>query len=153
VVAAAALRFRASFRSERVSVAAGPYIEERAHEARHRLLGPAAATGHTADDQAETVLVNLLRGAGVAGLAGMRSGLRHPLLGLRRAETRMLCARLGLDPVEDPTNGDPRFLRNRVRHRLLPLCSELAGRDVVPVLARQAGTLAADADLLDAVAD
>ena len=60
---------------------------------------------------------------------------------------------LGLDPVRDPTNDDPRFRRNRVRAELLPLCSEIAGRDVVPVLARQAGLLAGDADLLDTLAD
>ena len=102
------------------------------------MLGPDAATGHTADDQAETVLANLLRGAGVHGLAGMRAGPGHPLLGLRRAETVALCELLGLDPVQDPSNDDPRFVRNRVRHELLPLCSAIAGRDVVPVLARQA---------------
>ena len=104
------------------------------------------------DDQAETVLANLLRGAGVHGLAAMRVGPRHPLLGLRRSETVALCGRLGLDPVLDPSNRDPRFVRNRVRHELVPLCSALAGRDVVPVLARQAGVLAGDADILDAVA-
>ncbi|HEY5109447.1 MAG TPA: ATP-binding protein, partial [Acidimicrobiales bacterium] len=112
-----------------------------------------AATGHTADDQAETVLANLLRGAGVHGLAAMRAGPTHPLLELRRRETVALCARLDLDPVRDPSNDDPRFLRNRVRAELLLLCSDIAGRDVVPVLARQARLLAGDADLLDAVAD
>ncbi len=153
VVAAAAQRFGAAFRSEQVTVVPGPNLEARAREARLRVLGPDAATGHTADDQAETVLVNLLRGAGVTGLAGMRAGPRHPLLGLRRAETVALCARMDLGPVEDPTNRDARFLRNRVRHELVPLCSDLAGRDVVPVLGRQAGVLAADADLLDALAE
>lgn len=152
VVAAAARRFGAGFRSERVAVEPGPNLEARARAARREVLGPAAATGHTADDQAETVLLNLLRGAGVAGLAGMRSGPPHPLLALRRTETVALCRRLGLDPVHDPTNRDRRFLRNRVRHELLPLCSDIAGRDLVPVLARQAGLLAADAELLDAVA-
>jgi tRNA(Ile)-lysidine synthase len=104
------------------------------------------------DDQAETVLANLLRGSGVHGLSGMRPGPRHPLLGLRRAETVAVSRQLGLDPVVDPSNLDPRHLRNRIRHELLPLCSAMAGRDVVPVLARQAGVLAGDADLLDAVA-
>ena len=116
------------------------------------MLGTEAATGHTVDDQAETVMVNLLRGAGVSGLAGMHTGTRHPILAVRRAETGELCRRLDLVPVRDPTNEDRRFLRNRVRHELLPLCSEIAGRDVVPVLARQAGLMAADAELLDAVA-
>jgi tRNA(Ile)-lysidine synthase len=152
VVAAAAARFGAAFRALRVEVPEGPNLEARARAARRAALGPGAATGHTADDQAETVLLNLLRGSGVHGLAGMRSGPTHPLLGLRRAETVALCAHLGLDPVRDPSNDDPRFRRNRVRAELLPLCSEIAGRDVVPVLARQAGLLAGDADLLDAVA-
>jgi tRNA(Ile)-lysidine synthase len=153
VVAAAAARFGAAFRTVRVEVADGANLEARARAARHAALGDGAATGHTADDQAETVLVNLLRGAGVHGLAGMRSGPAHPLLGLRRSETVGLCAHLGLEPVCDPSNGDPRFVRNRVRAELLPLCSDIAGRDVVPVLARQADLLAGDADLLDSVAD
>ena len=149
VVGAAAERFGAGFRSERVEVADGPNLEARARDARRAVLGPEAATGHTADDQAETVLANLLRGAGVHGLAGMRSGPRHPLLAVRRHETVDLCAHLGIDVVRDPSNDDPRFLRNRIRAELLPLCSEIAGRDVVPVLARQALLLAGDADLLD----
>ena len=152
-VAAAARRFGARFRSVRVVVTDGPNLEARARTARLGALGPGAATGHTADDQAETVLANLLRGAGVHGLAGMRSGLTRPILGLRRRETVALCRHLELTPVRDPSNEDPRFLRNRVRSELLPLCSEVAGRDVVPVLARQAGLLAGDADLLDSVAD
>ncbi len=152
VVALAARRFGASFRSERVDVKDGPNLEARARAARHRVLGPAAATGHTADDQAETVLVNLVRGSGVHGLAAMRAGPSHPLLGLRRSETVALCGHLELSPVHDPSNDDFRFVRNRVRHQLLPMCSDIAGRDVVPVLARQAGALAGDADLLDALA-
>ena len=138
VVAAAAARFGAGFRSERVEVADGPNLEARARAARLGVLGDGAATGHTADDQAETVLANLLRGAGVHGLAGMRAGPTHPILALRRAETVDLCAHLGLEPVHDPTNRDPRFQRNRIRAELLPLCADIAGRDVVPVLARQA---------------
>jgi len=55
--------------------------------------------------------------------------------------------------VRDPSNDDPRFVRNRVRAELLPLCADIAGRDVVPVLARQATLLAGDADLLDTVGD
>jgi tRNA(Ile)-lysidine synthase len=152
IVAGAARRFGAGFRSERVAVGEGPNLEARARAARRKILGPDAATGHTADDQAETVLANLLRGAGVSGLAAMRAGPRHPLLGLRRSETVSLCRLLGLAPVNDPSNDDPRFVRNRVRHELLPLCSAIAGRDVVPVMARQAAVLGGDADILDAVA-
>jgi hypoxanthine phosphoribosyltransferase len=152
VVAEAARRFGASFRSERVALTEGSNLEARARDARRRVLGPDAATGHTADDQAETVLANLLRGSGVSGLAAMRAGPVHPLLDLRRAETAALCRHLGLAPVRDPSNDDPRFLRNRIRGQLLPLCSEVAGRDVVPILARQAGVLAGDAEVLEAVA-
>ncbi len=66
-------------------------------------------------------------------------GPTHPILSLRRCgDGRALPSTLGLEPVRDPTNDDPRFVRNRVRHELLPLCSAIAGRDVVPVLARQA---------------
>jgi tRNA(Ile)-lysidine synthase len=153
VVADAAARLGAAFESVRVEVPEGPNLEARARAARHQALGEDAATGHTADDQAETVLANLLRGAGVHGLAAMRAGPRHPLLGLRRHETAALCDRLGLAVVRDPSNDDLRFLRNRVRAELLPLCDRIAGRDVVPVLARQAELLAGDADLLDAVGE
>jgi tRNA(Ile)-lysidine synthase len=152
VVAEAARGVGAAFRAERVRVAPGPNLEARARAARRAVLGQDAATGHTMDDQAETVLVNLLRGAGSDGLAAMAPGARHPILGLRRAETHALCAAAGLLPLQDPSNDDPRFVRNRVRHELLPLCSVVAGRDMVPVLARQAGVLAEESALLDTLA-
>ncbi len=152
VVADVARRYGAVFRAEKVEVDRGANLEARARAARREVLPAGTATGHTMDDQAETVLLNLLRGAGLDGLAAMRRGAEHPLLSVRRAETRALCLHEGLEPVEDPTNHDARFLRNRVRHELLPLCSEIAGRDVVPILARQADVLAAEADLLDELA-
>ena len=136
----------------RVTVGAGPNLEARARSARLGVLPKDAATGHTADDQAETVLLNLLRGAATDGLAAMRPGPRHPILGLRRAETHDLCSRLGLRPVEDPTNQDPAYLRNRIRHELVPVLCELANRDIVPILARQARLLADDAALLGELA-
>jgi len=136
----------------RVQIAAGPNLEARARAARLGVLPAGAATGHTADDQAETVLLNLLRGAATDGLAAMRPGPRHPILELRRAETKALCAQLGLRPAEDPTNDDPAYLRNRIRHELVPALCELANRDVVPILSRQARLLADDASLLDQLA-
>jgi len=151
VVAASAARFGAAFRAARIEVADGPNLEARARAARYAVLPPDALTGHTADDQAETVLVNLLRGSGLDGLAGMRPE-RHPLLRLRRAETRALCRDLGLATVEDPTNADPRHRRNRIRHELVPLLDAIAERDVRALLARQADTLRAEADLLDELA-
>ena len=152
VVAAAASRFGAKFVSETVDVGVGPNQEARARAARFGALPDGVATGHTMDDQAETVLLHLLRGAGSDGLAGMEPGLTHPLLGLRRSETHAVCAAVGLAPVQDPSNDDPAFLRNRVRHELLPLCADLAGRDPVPLLARQAGVLRDEAALLDLLA-
>jgi tRNA(Ile)-lysidine synthase len=153
VVARAARRYGAAFRAEKALVVPGPNLEARARAARREVLPERAATGHTMDDQAETVLINLLRGAGLDGLAAMRPGPEHPLLSVRREETSALCRTEGLEPVEDPTNHDRRFVRNRVRHDLLPLCSQIAGRDVVPVLARQAALLADEAELLDEMAE
>jgi tRNA(Ile)-lysidine synthase len=152
VVLGVADRFGARFESHRVSVPPGPNLEARAREARFGVLPPDVATGHTMDDQAETILINLLRGAGADGLAAMEPGVRHPLLALRRSETHALCAAVRLAPVCDESNLDPAFVRNRVRHELLPLCAEVAGRDPVPLLARQAGVLRAEVTLLDALA-
>jgi tRNA(Ile)-lysidine synthase len=151
IVAAAALRLGAGFGALRVHVAEGANLEARARAARFSVLPADVATGHTMDDQAETVLCNLLRGSGAAGLAGMRPGPRHPLLELRRSETRTVCGEAGLRWVEDPSNDDRRHLRNRVRHELLPMCADLAGRDPVPLLARLASLTAADTELLDAL--
>ena len=152
VVAAAAAHFGVGFVALRAPVAAGPNLEERARDARRAVLPEGAATGHTADDQAETVVLNLLRGAGLDGLAGMRAGFTHPILALRREETGRLCARAGLVPVIDPTNASLELRRNRVRHEVMPLLERVAGRDVAAVIARQAGLLAADADQLDVLA-
>ena len=152
VVAAAAALVGARFVAQKVSVGAGPNLEARARAARFAVLPPGVATGHTMDDQAETILLNLLRGSGADGLAGMEPGTRHPLLGVRRQETHAVCAAMGLVPVRDPSNDDPSFLRNRVRHELLPLCADVAGRDPVPLLARQAGVLRDEVTLLNGLA-
>ncbi len=148
VVASLAERVGARFVARTAIVAPGPNLEARARSARLAALGEGAMTGHTADDQAETVLLNLLRGAGLDGLAGMRCGPTKPLLALRRSETQRLCRHWGITPVEDPSNADRRFRRNQVRHDLLPLLDAMAERDVAGVLARSAGLLADDADLL-----
>lgn len=136
----------------RVDVASGPNLEARAREARLTALPPDAMTGHTADDQAETLLLRLLRGSGADGLAGMRPGLRHPILALRRDETRALCAAAGLQTATDPSNDDPSFTRNRVRAEVVPLLEDVARRDVVPLLVRTADLLRDDAALLDDLA-
>jgi tRNA(Ile)-lysidine synthase len=100
--------------------------------------------GHTRDDQAETVLLNLLRGSGVRGLAGMdacRPPWIRPLLGIGREELRGYAVRNGLAWREDATNQDPRFLRNRLRLRLLPWLESEFHPGVARVLARTADTL------------
>lgn len=144
VVARAASRHGARFRSEHVVVEPGPNLEERARLARWSVLPPDAMTGHTADDRAETMLINLLRGAGPRGLGALGPSARRPLLSLRRTETEGVCHLAGLEPVRDPSNADPRFVRNRIRCEVLPLLAEVAGRDPVPLLCR-AATHAADA--------
>jgi tRNA(Ile)-lysidine synthase len=153
VVAAACAALGAHFRSERVAVAPGSNLEARARASRYEVLPADVLTGHTADDQAETVLLNLLRGSGVEGLAGIRRDGRRPLLDLRRTDTEAVCAAAGLDPVRDPSNVDPIHRRNRVRHEVLPLLDDVAGRDLVPILVRQAELLADVADHLGAAAD
>ena len=161
VVAAVATRFGFGFVGHCVAVGDGPDLEARARRARYGVLPPGVLTGHTMDDQAETVLLNLLRGAGIDGLSGMATGpnppagrppVRRPLLGLRRAENAALCRAAGLEPVCDPSNDERRFRRNRVRAEVLPLLCDVAQRDVVPVLARQAELMAGDGALLDSLA-
>ncbi len=151
LVKEAASKLGVLFEARAVSVESGPNLEARARMARYAVLPQGVLTGHTADDLAETMLVNLLRGAGLDGLAPMRPNPRvgRPLLGLRRLETRALCRSVGLIPMEDPSNDDRRFTRNRVRHELLPLLAEISGRDPVPILVRQARLLGAEAALLD----
>jgi tRNA(Ile)-lysidine synthase len=110
-------------------------IQERAREARYDALGwwigerglSALATAHHADDQAETLVMRLNRGAGVRGLAGMRPtstipgcrlALLRPLLGWHRGELEAICVAAGLTPASDPSNVDERFERIRVRNGL-----------------------------------
>ncbi|MDR5708213.1 MAG: tRNA lysidine(34) synthetase TilS [Armatimonadota bacterium] len=114
-----------------------PNLAARAREARYQALSRMAATvgasvvatGHTLDDQAETVLLRLVRGTGVAGLGGipprrpLRPGIEvvRPLLWTRREELRRFLSALGLSWREDPTNADLARQRNRIRHLVLPL--------------------------------
>lgn len=130
----------------------GPNFEARAREARYSALPDDVMTGHTADDQAETVLINLLRGAASQGLGAMRPSHSRPLLALRRSETHALCTAHGVRTVNDSTNSDPRFVRNRVRNELVPLIADISHRDPVPLLTRSADLLRDDNDLLDELA-
>ncbi len=116
-------------------------------------LPDGALTGHTADDQAETLIIRLLRGSGSGGLAAMTPGATHPILALRRADTEAVCAALGITPVRDESNDVLDVWRNRVRHELLPLATEIASRDLTPILTRTADLLRDDDRYLDALAE
>jgi tRNA(Ile)-lysidine synthase len=163
VVAGFAQRLGTGFAAETLTVAPGPNFEARAREARYgalerareRLGATAVLMGHSRDDQAETVLLNVLRGAGVPGLAGMparREAIVRPLLGLSRADLAGVCARLGLCPIDDPMNADPAHRRVWLRREVIPALEAGAGRDLRAVLARQAAVARRDSDLLDELA-
>jgi tRNA(Ile)-lysidine synthase len=144
--------------------AGGP--EAAAREARYEALvgfaqraGAAAVLlGHTRDDQAETVLLALARGAGPRGLAAMPVrrvvdgvAFLRPLLAISREQTRAACAALKLEPWQDPHNTDPAYARARVRDLLTSLVDTL-GAGVVDNLARTAALVAEDTRALDALA-
>jgi tRNA(Ile)-lysidine synthase len=135
-------------------------LEAAAREARYavfdRVADSRGATvillGHTLDDQAETVLMGLARGAGGRSLAGMRprrGRYRRPLLALRRATTAAACDALGLQPWDDPHNDNPQFTRVRVRAAALPALEAALGPGVPEALARTAAMLQSDSDALD----
>jgi len=135
----------------------GPSPEGAAREARLQALTAAAGDativmGHHADDAAETVVGNLLRGAGATGLAGItaaRPPFVRPLLTLRRSDLRELATELNLPFVDDPSNEDRTIRRNLIRHEILPeLGRHLAG-DLTDVIGRSAEHLAAEDAYLD----
>ncbi|MFC5789558.1 tRNA lysidine(34) synthetase TilS [Agromyces tardus] len=145
-----------------VSGEGGP--EASARTARYAALDAAAVEtgaalvllGHTLDDQAETVLLGLARGAGAASLAGMpaRSGRYvRPLLGIRRATTRQACVDAGLAPWDDPHNLDPAYARVRVRERVLPVLEAELGPGIAEALARTADQLREDDEAFAAQID
>jgi tRNA(Ile)-lysidine synthase len=137
-------------------------LEDTARRARYaffedvaeRLEASAIAVGHTRDDQAETVLLRLLRGAGPRGLSGIRarSGrVVRPLLDISRAELRAYAEDRRLEWREDATNTDTAIPRNRVRHELLPVLARFSPA-IVDILAREARIAAEDEDFLERAA-
>jgi tRNA(Ile)-lysidine synthase len=174
------------FRSDRVEVRElatrrGTSLEDAGRRARYELFERAAdelgadviATGHTRDDQAETFLLRLIRGAGARGLAGIHPRMRlpaeapearrwslpaeapearrwvvRPLIEIGRSELREYLARLGQAFCDDESNRDLSFPRNRIRHELLPLIEREFNPRITDVLAREAAVARADEDRL-----
>ncbi|MFZ5564124.1 MAG: tRNA lysidine(34) synthetase TilS [Thermodesulfobacteriota bacterium] len=139
-VAELAARLNLPFYTEKTDVlknaqAVGISVEEAGRQARYRFLHDTAAThgyhkiatAHHADDNAELVLMNLLRGSGPDGLCGIlpvRNNVIRPLIHASRVMILDFLSTNGMPYVEDPTNTDPAFVRNRVRHQLLPLLAK-----------------------------
>jgi tRNA(Ile)-lysidine synthase len=135
-------------------------LEEAARSARYHFLrevaqGKLIAVAHHADDQVETLLLHVLRGSGLSGMVGMpprQHDIIRPLLEVRHAQTVAYCQEHGIEPLEDLSNTDPRFLRNRIRHELVPLLQSLnPGFD--STLLRNAGVIAVDVEWLEAQID
>jgi tRNA(Ile)-lysidine synthase len=164
--AATAFDAQVHFRRSDVSALArerGEGLEEAGRAARYAFLADVARevgsdatvmTAHTADDQAETVLLNLARGAGLAGLSGIAErvgNIVRPLLTLRRRELRDALDAAGIAYRDDPTNVSEQFARNRARSELIPMLERLHPR-AVEALARAASLASADDQLLDEIA-
>ena len=150
----------------RVQCGAGDSVEEQARQSRYAALAREAASwgvgrvllAQHADDQAETVLLALSRGSGVPGLAAMGSSVVHsglrfdrPWLDVRRRDIADCVRALGLSAIDDPSNADTRFSRNRLRHRVLPVL-EAEFPAVVTALGRTARHCAQANELLLALA-
>jgi tRNA(Ile)-lysidine synthase len=133
-------------------------IEDTGRNARYTFLREVAraegaqriCVGHTRDDQVETLIMQWLRGSGLRGLGGMRplvGDLSRPLLDVTREATHAYCAARGWTPRDDPSNADRRYLRNRVRHDLLPALARY-NPHLADTLVRNARVLADDEEYL-----
>lgn len=145
-------------RTVQIEVETGPSPEARARDARYAALcdvvgdHESVLIGHTRDDRAETVLLNLIRGSGLRGLAGVpfhrEPNFYRPLLDATRAETREFATLCGLRFVDDPTNFDRSIRRNWVRLDLVPMLQQV-NPSIVETLVRAGDGLLVEADYLD----
>ncbi|MBC3178338.1 tRNA lysidine(34) synthetase TilS [Corynebacterium lujinxingii] len=152
--AAAAREFRFSATVAKVTVGPGN-VEAAARQARYNALlehGGDVWVAHTADDQAETLLLGALRG-NPSGMAARNGRVVRPFLTIRREDTVGACEELGLDPWHDPMNNDPAFRRVAVRTGIIPTLTELIGGDAVPALAATADRIAEDQALIERLVD
>jgi tRNA(Ile)-lysidine synthase len=129
-----------------------PNFEARARTARYDAMPDGVCVAHTANDRAETVLLNLFRGAGLAGTAAQMRSAHRPILALTRVDTVAVCDDAGITPCEDETNEDTRNHRAAVRHRVLPEIARSLGRDPIPILNRHADLIADALELVEASA-
>lgn len=135
-------------------------LEEAARVARYRFLrdvaqGQPIAVAHHMDDQVETLLLHWLRGGGLASMVGLQPRQRdiiRPLLAITHADTLVYCAQNGIEPVEDASNFDPRFVRNRIRHELIPLL-EAMNPAIRETLLRNAEVMHVDFSWLESQVD
>jgi tRNA(Ile)-lysidine synthase len=124
-----------------------------ANDVRREIGAASFAEGHTLDDQAETVLLNLVRGSGLEGVAGIDPGRRErgwiePLIEVERSEVEAFCRSLKVRPRRDPMNADTRYLRAAIRHEVVPMLERGTGRGVRRSIVRTAELLRADRDEL-----
>lgn len=136
-----------------VVVPPGGNLEARARSARRAAMPADALTAHSMDDQAETIVINFLRGAGLPGLSSMVRNPTKPVVALRRAELLEVVVAAGEPFVVDETNRDRRLLRNRVRAEVVPMLNDAAQRDIVPILARQAEIIFQESELIEGLVD
>jgi tRNA(Ile)-lysidine synthase len=150
-------------RSAETKPAKGASVEAWARTERYGALtavleelgGGVAAVGHTADDQAETVLLSLLRGGGLEAISGMAPVVRpivRPLIEIEREQTVAFCRAVGLRPRRDPMNQDPAYMRVAVRRGVIPALERAVGRNIRSTLVRTAALLREDAELLHELA-
>lgn len=153
---AAAVAREFGFASTVANVTVGPgNVEAAAREARYAALlesGRDVWVAHTADDQAETLLLGALRG-NPSGMAQRNGKIVRPFLHIRRADTVGACEELGLDVWHDPMNSDPAYRRVAMRQSIIPALTDLLGGDAVPALATTANRIAADQALIEQLAD
>lgn len=149
-------------RAVEVMPASGPEADARTARyaalalARDETNAAAILLGHTLDDQAETVLLGLTRGAGPTSIGGMSpvTGFYlRPLLGIRRSMTEAACADQDLEPWNDPHNLDATYTRVRIRHAVMPVLEKELGPGIAEALARTAEHLREDAATLDSLAN
>ncbi len=148
----------------KVSVGTEGGLEAAARSARYEAIDEVAAKfdakyvllGHTRDDQAETVLLGLARGAGARSLSGMAEltgRYLRPMLGITRETTVQACLDAGLEAWDDPHNTEERFARVRVREAVLPVLEKELGPGIAEALARTADQLREDDEVLDHLAE